>query len=354
MKIYINGRFITQRITGVQRYALEMTKAMDALISQDNILKKNQYYLISPVGSLFKPFLNNIEFIEKGISKGHIWEQFELPLYTHDGFLINFCNCAPLLKRNQTVTIHDAAVVAMPDTFSWCFRTWYKLMFKILGKTLDHIFTVSNFSKKELHRYFDIPLKKISVTYNGIDHIKRIVPNNDVIDKFDIRNKKYAFAVSSLNPSKNFKLILDVARKMPDILFVIAGGTNSKVFNSIGIDTPPNVEFIGYVTDEELIALYQHASVFLYPSIYEGFGIPPLEAMSCGCPVIVSDIEVFHEIYKDSAKYCEVNLVTAWKEKINCIINNTDNVIYKKDIKKYTWEVQARSYIQNLQDIFVS
>lgn len=352
MKIYINGRFITQRITGVQRYAWEMTKAMDALISQNNILKQNQYYLISPIGSLFKPLLNNIEFIEKGISKGHIWEQFELPLYTHDGFLINFCNCAPLLKRNQTVTIHDAAVAAMPNTFSWCFRTWYKLMFKILGKTLDHIFTVSNFSKKELHRYFDIPLKKISVTYNGIDHIKRIVPDNAVIDKFDISNKKYAFAVSSLNPSKNFKLILDVALKMPDILFVIAGGTNSKVFNSIGIDTPSNAKLIGYVTDEELIALYQHASVFLYPSVYEGFGIPPLEAMNCGCPVIVSDIEVFHEIYEDSAKYCEVNSVTAWKENINYIVNNEVDM---KNIKKiYTWELQTEAYMKKLQNIFVN
>ena len=344
MKIYINGRFLTQRITGVQRYALEITMALESLISDDKNLQKHEYIVIAPKKVLYSIKLNNIQVVQKGILKGHLWEQLELPIYSHDGFLMNFCNCAPLIKRNQTVTIHDAAVSAMPNSFSWVFRTWYKLMFMWLGRNLEHIFTVSEFSKKELYKYYDIPLSKIHVTYNGIDHIKRLKADESIIDREDLKGKKYVLAVSSMNPSKNFPLVLDVARLMPDVEFIIAGGSNEKVFKSAGLDVPQNARLIGYVSDEELMALYRHASVFVYPSLYEGFGIPPLEAMMCGCPAIVSDIEVFHEVYGDSVEYCDCYSVIKWKQVIENVL--TDKKKYYMDIcqctKLYTWNNTAK------------
>lgn len=264
--------------------------------------------------------------------------------YTRDGFLFNFCNCAPILKRNQTVTIHDAAIAVMPQTFSWYFRTWYNLMFRVLGKNLEQIFTVSNFSRKELHKYFGIQMSKIAITYNGIDHIRNITPDTRILDRFNIGDKKYALAVSSLNPSKKFRLVLDVAAKMPDILFIIADGNNSKVFNSIGLETPPNAKFIGYVSDEELMALYHHASVFVYPSLYEGFGIPPLEAMMCGCPVVVSDIEVFHEVYGDSVIYCSANAYKEWKGVLDDLLGSVCDINRDWEIY-YTWENLTKKVI---------
>ena len=335
MKIYINGRFLTQRITGVQRYALEITKAMDELIGQNEKLQKNEYVLIAPNNILYRPELRNISIIVQGFFHGHIWEQLELPIYTRDGFLFNFCNCAPILKCNQTVTIHDAAVAVMPQTFSWYFRTWYNLMFRVLGKNLEQIFTVSNFSRKELHKYFGIQMSKIAITYNGIDHIRNIIPDTSIFDKFNIGNKKYAFAVSSLNTYKNFRLVLDIATKMPDILFIIAGGNNSKVFNSIGLETPPNAEFIGYVSDEELIALYQKASVFLYPSLYEGFGIPPLEALSCKCRVVVCG---------NAVEYGSPYNCDEWVKLLEKVLQQkyTDvSLSVKKILDKYKWEKAA-------------
>ena len=344
MRIYINGRFLTQRITGVQRYALEITKALDNLISKDTAFQKHEYIVIAPKNVLYKVKLKNMSFVQRGILKGHLWEQFELPVYSRDGFLMNFCNCAPLIKRNQTVTIHDAAVSAVPYAFSLAFRTWYKMMFMWLGRSLKQIFTVSEFSKKELHKYYGIPLNKIHVTYNGIDHIKNLEVDEGIIDREDLKEKKYVLAVSSMNPSKNFPLVLDVARLMPDVEFIIAGGSNKKVFKSAGLDVPQNARLIGYVSDEELMALYRHASVFVYPSLYEGFGIPPLEAMMCGCPSIVSDIEVFHEVYGDSVEYCDCYSVTKWKQVIENVL--TDKKKYYMDIcqctKLYTWNNTAK------------
>ena len=339
MRIYINGRFLTQRITGVQRYALEMTKALDRLISDDITLQKHEYIVIAPQNVLYDIELRNMSFIQRGVLKGHLWEQLELPIYSRDGFLINFCNCAPLLKQNQIVTIHDAAVSAVPQAFSLAFRTWYKLMFMWLGRSLKHIFTVSEFSKKELHKYYGIPLNKIHVTYNGIDHIKNLEVDEGIIDREGLKDKKYILAVSSMNPSKNFPLILDVAKIMPEVEFIIAGGSNSKVFKSAGLDVPHNARFIGYVLDEELMALYRHASVFVYPSLYEGFGIPPLEAMTCGCSVIVSDIEVFHEVYGDSVEYCDCKDVRLWMKVLKEIIENNsyEKTNYNNLFKKYSW-----------------
>lgn len=351
MKIYINGRFLTQHITGVQRYALEMTKAMDAIIGQDEDLEKNEYILLSPQNILYKPELKNISVLTKGIFSGYMWEQFELPMYTREGFLLNFCNCAPLVKRNQAVTIHDAAVCAMPNSFSYAFRTWYRVMFFVLGKMARRIYTVSEFSKKEINRYFNIPLYKIGITYNGIDHVKKIQADENVLRKNNLQNKKYVLAVSSLNPSKNFSLVLQIAEQMPDVNFVIAGGSNAKVFNNREFIAPPsNVNFIGYVTDEELMALYKNASAFVYPSIYEGFGIPPLEAMVWDCPVVVSDIEVFHEVYGDAAEYCPYDDSSVWIKVLKKILAGEytkDKHIVETCLERYTWRKSAEQIMKD-------
>ena len=346
-KIYINGRFLTQKITGVQRYAEEIVKMLD---SQINGKKNYKWILLVPKNIIRNLKLENIEVKKVGYLKGHLWEQIELPLYSKDGILLNFCGCAPILKKNQIVTIHDAAVCAMPESFSFLFRNWYKFMFYIVGKRAKKVFTVSNFSKKEINKYFNIPLEKIDVTYNGIDHMKNIKPDESIFSKCTIEKNNYVLAVSSLNPSKNFKLILETAKISPEINFVIAGGTNSTVFKEQGLEIASNVKFIGYVSDEELVALYKYASCFVYPSIYEGFGIPPLEAMFFNCPVILSDIEVFKEIYMDSVLYCDVENSKFLKQQILLIMGSKKQpflIKYKNVLLKYRWNYLINLFLKN-------
>lgn len=345
MKIYINGKFLAQRITGVQRYALEMTKAIDELIGNNKELQKKKFILIVPRNILYMPKLKNILILKKGMMCGQIWEQLELPIYTRDGFLLSFANGAPLAKLRQAVTIHDASICAMPNSYTFKFRNYFKVIFAILGKVSKKIYTVSEFSKKELNRYFDINLDKIIVTYNGVDHVKKVKADEELIMKKNLMGKQYVLAVSSLNPSKNFSLVLQVARQIPDVDFVIAGGSNAKVFNNHESIVPPsNVNFIGYVTDEELMALYKNASAFIYPSIYEGFGIPPLEAMMWNCPVVVSDIEVFHEVYGDAAQYCPYDDSSVWVKMLRNILDGKytkDRHVVEACLERYTWQKSA-------------
>lgn len=344
-KIYINGRFLTQKITGVQRYAEEIIKALD---SQINDKKNYKWILLVPKNIIRNLKLENVEVKKVGYLKGHLWEQIELPFYCKDGILLNFCGCAPIVKKNQMTTIHDAAVCVMPESFSFLFRSWYKLMFYVVGKRAKKIFTVSEFSKKELNKYFNIPLEKIEITYNGINHMENIKPNNNIFYKCGIEKNNYILAVSSLNPSKNFKLILKTAKVLPEYNFIIAGGTNSNVFKEQGFEITPNVKFIGYVNDEELAALYKNANCFIYPSIYEGFGIPPLEAMYFNCPVIVSDIAVFHEVIGNHALYCDINdknILVEQIEKINSLkIENNRKYV----LEKFNWQIAAKKILNNI------
>ena len=354
MNIYINGRFLTQRITGVQRYAVEVVKAMDNMLDQPEYAKDRRFVILCPQNIQYTLPLKHMEIRKVGRFKGHLWEQTELPFYARKGTLLSFCNCAPILKRDQFVTIHDAAVKAFPVTFSFAFRTWYSIMFYCLGKMARGIFTVSEFSKKELNRYFSIPLDKMTITYNGADHIRKLVPDERIIEKYDLQNKQYVFAVSSVNPSKNFQLVLHAAEKMPDLTFIIAGGANKNVFSTPDFHVPDNAKFIGYVTDEELVALYSHAACFVYPSLYEGFGIPPIEAMSFGCPVVASDRASLPEGCRDAALYCDANDVDGFVSNIIQVIQDKETqgkLSYNADklVQCYSWKVPAQTIMSQLE-----
>lgn len=346
-KIYINGRFLTQNITGIQRYAIEIVKALDKYLNYNKLNDEYKFEVVCPKNIKQNLNLKNIEIKKIGNLKGHLWEQIELPLYVKNKFLFNFCNCAPLVKKNQIVTIHDVAVCDVPYAYSKFFRIWYKFMYKVLTARLKKIFTVSEFSKKRLNKYFNIPLERVEVTYNGIDHIKNIKPDENIFSRFSIEKNNYVLAVSSLNPSKNFKLILETAKISPEINFVIAGGTNSNIFKEQGLEITSNVNFIGYVKDEELVALYKYASCFVYPSIYEGFGIPPLEAMYMSTPVIVSNIESIREVCQNNGIYINPLDKFELKNKIEMFWGKVFNNNKEYDISKYTWE-------KNMEIIFKS
>lgn len=343
MKYYINGRFLTQRITGVQRYAREVTLALDLLL-QDTPSDHNEYTILTPKNFTDKLSCRRIHFKTCGHLSGHLWEQIELPYYAKDGYLLNFCNCAPLIKKNQAVTIHDTAIATFPEAYSWKFRLWYRIMYTVLGKRLKTIFTVSFFSRNELNKYFGISKKNIHITYNGSEHLLRLRPDYSILRNVP---QRYILAVSSQNPTKNFKLIIELAKRLSNIDFVIVGGRNNKIFSNIEEMNLSNLHYLGYVTDECLIALYQNARAFLYPSLYEGFGIPPLEAMINKCPVITSKCASLPEVCGDAALYIDSQDIDS---DVNCLKNifqnNTlrENLIDagKKRSTVFSWKFTAK------------
>jgi glycosyltransferase involved in cell wall biosynthesis len=295
----INGRFMTRPATGVDRFALELLNALSAngpaltawVPAQATVRSELPERLKTrPVGRL----------------TGQAWEQWDLPRLAGDAPLINLCNTGPLLRREQLVVIHDTATLANPGNFSWKFRAWYQVMLSSLMKRSKVITSVSKFSAGELMRYFPNRRSGVEVVCEGGEHILRVPADTRIIDRLKLHGRRFVLAVGNRSTNKNFGAVLKAMALLddPDLLLVAAGGGNQRVFASAQVEDPRLLS-TGFVSDAELRALYEHAECFIFPSFYEGFGLPPLEAMCCGCPVVASNTSSMPEVCGDAALYCD-------------------------------------------------
>ena len=347
--IYINGRFLSQATTGVQRYATEIVKALDTLVLRGGTHGGRRIALLVPPGTPQPDWLRQIASRSVGSLRGQAWEQLELPRYTPDGVCLNLCNTAPLLGRSTVVAIHDASVFAVPGTYSRAFRLWYRYLHRRLGRRVMRVVTVSEFSRSELGRYVGIAPERIAVIPGGGEHILAQPGDVRVLERLALRGR-YLLAVSSQSPHKNFGGIVAALHHLPqDIELVFAGGANSRVFRLSGAASG-KAHLVGRVTDGELRALYENAACFVYPSFYEGFGLPPLEAMTCGCPVIVSRAASLPEVCGEAAVYCDPGDSVDIARAINAVLGNPE---LQADLRRrgperatrFTWNKAAGSLL---------
>jgi glycosyltransferase involved in cell wall biosynthesis len=290
--IYINGRFLDQPLTGVQRFAIEITTAFE------RIRGSNLTYL-TPA----RVRLTGRSAQAVGRFHGHLWEQLELPRHAKNGILINLCNAAPMWLRNQLIVIHDRGAFNFPNGYSWRYRAWYAFMQRTMVRSGVRVITVSEFSKSEIVRHLGVPSEQITVVGEGADHIGRIVPDPAILASHGLVPGRFVLAVGSLAPHKNLAALGNLARALADkdMMLAIIGGLQTNVFRSSGLPEP--ARYLARVSDAELKALYQSAACFVFPSLYEGFGLPAVEAMSCGCPVAVSGVAALRETCGDAAIY---------------------------------------------------
>ena len=180
MKVYINGRFLTQRITGAQRYSLEILRAIDVLVKEGEVCGLT-FEVLAPCHLQQDAHLTSIPIKKVGHFEGQVWEQFELPYFALDGTLLSLCNNAPIFKKNQIATIHDAAVYAFPTMVKPLFRYWYRILHHLMALRVPKFITVSQYSAKELQQYYHISPNRIHIVYNAVDHMDRLQPDNQII-----------------------------------------------------------------------------------------------------------------------------------------------------------------------------
>ena len=298
--VVINGKFFSQKVTGVQRYAREILNELDKLLTPDS-----DYVVLVDKYAKDIPAYKNIKVRRSGHFSGNAWEQLSLPLYAlrHRAVCVNLCNMAPILKPD-IVVIHDVSYKVNKSFFSRKFSLWYNFVFSMIIHRIKTIFTVSEFSKSEIIRCYRISPEKIIVTYNGWQHYERISAATDALQKYGLKPGEYYFAMSSMAPNKNFKWLAHAARVNPNVIFAVSGAVNTKVFGNIfGFEIPDNLKFLGYVSDEEAKELISKCRAFIFPSFYEGFGMPPLEALSTGAKAVVSDRSCMREIFGNCVYY---------------------------------------------------
>jgi len=349
-RILVNARFLIGPLTGVQRYAREMVNAL-------HVVGKGRYDLILavPQKASFDLYDDVQLFQDPSRLPGHLWEQMRLPAImrrTNAGLLWSPCGSGPLLVKKQVVTVHDASVFACRKCFKWTYRTFHRMLLPLLSRRVLRLITVSEFSKSELSSYKIGACERISVIHNGIN----AQAFGDHNRKIPVESEKYVLSVGSRDPRKNVPRLLEAWQTIPSglkrgVKLVIAGGGGSGFAREVLRDVSRDVIFLGYVAEQDLASLYARATIFVYPSTYEGFGFPPLEAMVCKTPVIVSNAACLPEICGDAALYCDPFDVKSIAEKIIQLLDDPSmqEQLSRKGlerVKEFTWQKAATKLMQ--------
>lgn len=296
--IYVNGRFLTQPITGISRFAYEICKELSKIIKLTIIVPKNS------IQSSYD--ITGLNIVEFGRLKSHFWEQISLPLFLRNKknyILLNLSGLGPVICKSKITTIHDVSFLYNPKWFSLPYYIFYKTVTPLIINTSLHLLTVSEFSKAEILKYYRCDSDKISIIYNAVDF-------SFFKESKDISHPQLNsfLTVGSIDPRKNLVRLIKAFQNpiLKDYELRIIGSKN-KIFNDTHLNESilvnDNIRFLGRLSDSEMINEYKKTSLFISASLYEGFGIPPLEALTLGCNVAVSDIPVYHEVFNEAVHY---------------------------------------------------
>jgi glycosyltransferase involved in cell wall biosynthesis len=310
----INGRFVSQSITGVQRYGQWIVWALDQLLCEDHPLVRGlELELLVPPGATNHLELRAIRMKSVGSVNGHLWEQIELPRHAPGGVL-SLCNTGPVISRKHIVCIHDLNTRSFPSSYSVRFRALYRMLQPALCRRARWIATVSQFSADEIARCSLCPRDRIIVIPNGHEHTKWWGPHHCAATRA-AAGPSTVVIVGNTAPHKNVRLILDLAGRLDraGLRIAVVGLGGSRVFAAdAGAPTAHNIAWLGRLSDSELAALLGHCLCLAFPSFVEGFGLPPLEAMALGCPVVASDRASLPEVCGKAALYASPNDPDAW------------------------------------------
>ncbi|OYW16530.1 MAG: hypothetical protein B7Z39_00685 [Novosphingobium sp. 12-64-8] len=356
-EIVINGRFLMQPVTGVQRVARELVRALDHLIDAE--ARPVRLRLVCEPGADLADLDLRVTTVERaGGASGHLWEQCVLPRRVRGGHLLCLGNTAPLVAlyaaHPTTVMIHDLSYRQFPKAYRRHYRLGHRLMLPFLLRRAHTILTVSETEKAVLGSLRPAALKRIRVTPNGGWRDGAVEARNADV------GTGYVLYVGSLSQRKNIHGVLAVAVRLAredGIATVLVGGTSdilSPIASAIPEDVRHLVRFAGPVTDLlELAELYRNAGCLLFPSLYEASPLPPIEAMSFGCPVVVSAIPAMTERCAAAAIYCDPDdiddMVTAVRRAIRDRAGIAEQIERAyRHARRMSWRDQAEAVLAAL------
>jgi glycosyltransferase involved in cell wall biosynthesis len=294
----LNGKWLAAQPSGMQRYAGEVARRVLDLDPAARVVVPRDAMLPDwlPAGRTVRSRMRGIAF-----------EQLSLPWLARGAMLLNLAGPAPIVKRDQLVVMHDVTPARFPRTFSRRFVLWYSVMYRLLARRARHLATVSEFSRGELADVLGVDPARFALAPNGHEHAYAARA-----DAADITlggalaahaADDYVLCVGNLTPSKNLAPVTR-ALAAAGIPVVVVGATGSRrVFAHESPLAAPGIHLAGRLTDGELALLLRNARALVFPSLYEGFGLPLVEAQALDCPVIASDRASIPEVAGEGAMY---------------------------------------------------
>lgn len=334
--IVINGKFLGANLNGVHRSAAQFARR---LTENAQGIANVRLFVPNSLPAEVGAELPAPELVRGRFGTGQGWEMLSLPQAARGALLVNFCNLAPLLHGNSIVMIHDAQTYLYPKDYSGRQAMAYRALLPWIGRRARRVLTVSEFSRSTLAAHGIADENKIDVVPNGTDHILDVPPDARILDRHGLQRHGFVLVLGSAKEYKNIRRVFAALADGGPRL-VVAGGPDRDAYLSRGWNPPDSAVFTGFVTDAELRALYQNATLFAFPSLTEGFGLPAVEAMHCGCPVIVAAAGAMPEICGGAALQVDPTDTAAWRKAIKEI---TQSAQLADDLRQ-RGEAQARAY----------
>ncbi len=366
-KILVDSISLLSSLTGIGRYTYEIC---------NNVKNKDDFEVNYFYGYYSDKFIDdmqksNIKSLKSFISKVPLFKRVvrkiinittkyyapSYDLYWQPNFIPN-----DGIKANKIVTsVHDFSFILHRDFHPKERVDYFEKYFLKNIYNSDIIITGSQYSKEEILERLDFNEDKVKVIYHGINHsIFKLYDDRKV--NFDIP-KNFILSVGSIEPRKNLLGLLkaynlfsdDMKLKYKLVLVGFKGWENIEIMDIVN-KNKENICYLGFINDEELAKVYNLASCFIFPSFYEGFGLPPLEAMACGTPVVSSNLTSMPEVCLDAAIYCNPYDIYDIKDKIELVLNDTDlqNKLILKGLNragKFTWDKSAKEHMDLFKEV---
>lgn len=360
MKIAIDLTALAFNFSGVERYALNISKTMIENNNEDMFYllfcneihkeyheicqKENVKYFIvkaqkSKMSKLYMFQVKNLVALKKMKADRYVFLAFAPPVFFHES--------------NMITTIHDLGYFDCPKMWKWYVTLYGKCKICAAIRHSKKIVTVSEYTRKRLIDMFKYNKGQINVIYNAVDKrfndqkIEKDV-KEALTSKYKLPENSFLLCLATLEPRKNLKLLIEAyaqlkERGLMEKDLVLAGRSGWKfndLFYNYGNEIANAIHFTGFIEDKDLPMVYKMADYFVFPSKYEGFGIPPLEAMACGTQPLVSDLEVFKEVLGDAAVYFKNNNLTDLENVLVKMEKRPKELLYRQ-AQKYSWDKSA-------------